>query len=83
MRVRLRAVLLAAACGAGTAACLMPTGGTPVWVDARAGDFWSGKGRLLEVSDDRLRCRVAVRDRALFVHEKWVTCASIHTRRES
>jgi hypothetical protein len=52
-----------------------------VWVDSRAGDFWSGAGILTEVSDDRLRCRVAVRDRALFVHHRWVPCASVHPRR--
>ena len=79
---RLRALLLAALCGIGGAGCLLPNAGTPVWVDGRAGSFWSGKGRLLEVSEDRLRCRVAVRDRALFVHERWVACASVHTRRQ-
>jgi hypothetical protein len=52
-----------------------------VWVDSRAGDFWSGAGMLTEVSEDRLRCRVAVRDRALFVHDRWVACASVHPRR--
>jgi hypothetical protein len=59
----------------------MPNRGTPVWVDARAGSFWSGRGKLLEVSADRQKCLVAVRDRALFVHERWVACASIHERR--
>ena len=81
MRARLRAALLAVLCGVAGSGCLMPDAGTPVWVDARAGRFWSGKGRLLEVTEDSLRCRVTVRDRALFVHEMWVTCASVHTRR--
>lgn len=80
--MRRRVTLLALLCCAGLAGCLMPNAGTPVWVDGRAGDFWSGRGRLLEVSEDRLRCRVAVRDRALFVHERWVPCTSVHTRRE-
>lgn len=70
---------LSALLGAG---CLMPNAGTPVWVDGRAGSFWSGKGLLLEVSEDQLQCRVAVRDRALVVHERWVACSSVHTRRE-
>jgi hypothetical protein len=77
----LRSLVLAGVCGLATAGCLMPRSGTPVWVDARAGDFWSGAGMLIEVSDDRLRCRVAVRDRALFVHDRWVECASVHPRR--
>ena len=60
--------------------CMMPSRGTPVFVDMRAGDFWSGKGLLLEVSEDEQRCRVAVRDRALVVHETWVDCISVHAR---
>jgi len=62
------------------AGCLMPNRGTPVFVDSRTGDYWSGKGLLLEVSPDRYQCRVAVRDRALFVHDKWVPCNSVHDR---
>lgn len=77
-----RRLLLVALCAVAVGGCLMPNGGTPVFVDSRAGSFWSGKGRLLEVSDDRLTCRVAVRDRALVVHERWVPCASVHPRRE-
>ena len=61
--------------------CLMPGAGTPVYVDAWAGKFWSGKGVLLEVSDDQERCRVAVRDRALVVRKLWVKCTSLHPRR--
>jgi hypothetical protein len=77
----LRSLILAAACGLAVAGCLMPTAGTPVWVDSRAGDFWSGAGILTEVSEDKLSCHVAVRDRALFVHHRWVACASVHPRR--
>lgn len=58
--------------------CLMPRRGTPVFVDLRAGDFWSGNGLLLEVSEDRSLCKVAVRDRALMVRKLWVDCAWIH-----
>ena len=58
--------------------CQMPAGGTPVFVDMRAGNFWDGNGKLLEVSDDRQRCYVAVRDRALYVRKMWVDCASVH-----
>ena len=58
----------------------MPNRGTPVFVDGRTGRYWSGKGLLLEVSPDRLRCYVAVRDRALLVRERWVPCSSVHAR---
>lgn len=61
--------------------CTLPQRGTPVFVDARAGLFWSGKGLLVEVSDDESRCKVAVRDRALIVRERWVDCRSVHPRR--
>jgi len=60
-------------------ACLALSG-TPVFVDARTGDYWSGKGLLLTVSPDRTQCQVAVRDRALFVRERWVPCSSVHER---
>ena len=60
--------------------CLMPNRGTPIFVDSRTGDYWSGKGLLLEVSPDRLQCQVAVRDRALFVRQRWVPCGSVHER---
>ena len=76
-RAGLATVLLALLAGG----CLMPNGGTPVFVDSRAGDFWSGKGLLIEVSPDRKQCRVAIRDRALFVHEMWIPCTSVHPRR--
>ena len=58
----------------------MPAKGTPVFVDMRAGDFWSGEGRLLEVSDDQKRCRVALRSRSLVVSERWVDCGHVHAR---
>ena len=58
----------------------MPAKGTPVFIDMRAGDFWSGEGRLLEVSDDQARCRVAVRSRSLVVSERWVDCTHVHAR---
>ena len=61
--------------------CLMPDRGTPVFVDAWAGDFWSGKGLLLEVSEDETRCLVAIRDRALIVSRRWVDCRSVHPRK--
>jgi len=68
---------LAAAVSAG---CMMPNRGTPVFVDVRAGDFWSGEGLLTEVSEDQKRCRVSVRDRALIVRDLWVDCARVHKR---
>ncbi len=70
--------LLAAALFTGVG-CALPAG-TAVFVDIRAGDFWSGKGELLEVSADQRRCRVAVRDRALIPRELWVDCNHIHPR---
>jgi hypothetical protein len=76
MRVRgLRLALLAVLLLAG---CQMPAKGTPVFVDMRAGRFWSGEGLLMEVTDDQKRCYVAVRDRALIVRRMWVDCAYIH-----
>ncbi|MEM7413013.1 MAG: hypothetical protein AAF430_22465 [Myxococcota bacterium] len=65
----------------GTSACLMPTRGTPVFVDSFAGDYWSGEGLLVEVSPDQKQCRVALRDSALIVREEWVACTSVHPRR--
>jgi len=79
----MRRRLVALAClvlATGLAGCLMPTRGTPVFVDGRAGEFWSGRGLLLEVSPDRLRCLVAVRNRALVVRELWVPCVTLHER---
>jgi hypothetical protein len=82
-RVRPAPLLAALGLGASLLGCLMPSKGTPVFVDHRAGSFWSGKALLLEVSEDRLQCKVAIRDRALFVHERWVRCASVHPRSPS
>jgi hypothetical protein len=78
MRARFLAVGLLTALA--TSGCLMPNAGTPVLVDSRAGSFWSGKGMLTEVSHDQKRCKVAVRDRALFVHRRWVDCKTVHPR---
>ncbi len=63
--------------------CLMPTRGTPVFVDARGGDFWSGRGKLTEVSEDQSRCRVAIRDRSLVVLNLWIDCSWVHPRHEN
>ncbi len=60
--------------------CLMPNKGTPVFIDMRAGAFWSGKGLLVEVTPDKQRCRVAVRDRALIVRHVWADCTRVHPR---
>jgi hypothetical protein len=59
--------------------CLLPDG-TPVFVDGRHGKLWSGNGVLLEVSQDQLYCRVAVRNRALVVEKRWVDCRAVHPR---
>jgi len=75
-RIRRAACLLLLLLGG----CLMPGQGTPVFVDMRAGDFWSGKGMLTEVSPDKKRCRVSVRDRALIVHDLWTDCRWVHER---
>ncbi len=61
-------------------ACQLPARGTPVFVDARAGRFWSGVGVLTEVSPDQERCRVSVRDRALIVRDRWLECRFVHAR---
>ena len=73
------ALLMALALGA--SACVwMPSRGTPVLVDHRAGRFWSGRGMLLEVSEDQRSCRVAVRDRSLvFVRRLWTDCTHVHS----
>jgi hypothetical protein len=76
-RSLLAAALLAALASGG---CLLPNGGTPVFVDSRSGSFWSGKAVLTEVSPDQKQCKVAIRDRALFVHRMWVACTTVHPR---
>ena len=64
---------------------MLPVSGTPVHVDMRAGSYWSGQGRLLEVDEAEHRCRVAVRHRTLVVRKEWVNCAFVHamTSRDS
>ena len=62
-------------------ACVIPNKGTPVFVDANEGRFWSGEGMLVEVAPDKLRCRVVVRDRAFVVRDKWVACRNLHPRK--
>ena len=76
LRIRIGLCALLVALGG----CLMPGQGTAVFVDIRAGTFWSGKGMLLEVSPDKTRCKVAVRDRALIVQKMWVDCRWVHER---
>jgi hypothetical protein len=79
-RLRPALVALGLAALATTGCVLMPSRGTPVIVDRRAGRFWSGDGLLLEVSEDRKSCRVAVRDRSLvFVRRLWTDCAHVHS----
>ena len=78
MRELLRAAALLAALA--SSGCLLPNGGTPVFVDSRSGRFWSGKGVLTEVSPDQKRCKVAIRDRALLVSKMWVDCTTVHPR---
>lgn len=56
----------------------MPSRGTRAFIDMRAGDFWTGDGLLLEVSQDQQRCFVAVRDRTWLVQKRWVDCAHVH-----
>ena len=64
----------------GLSGCMLPAKGTRVFVDNRAGSFWSGEAMLTAVSDDDKRCKVSVRDRALFVREMWVDCRHVHPR---
>jgi hypothetical protein len=80
LRRRIACASLLSALALALGGCLMPAQGTPVFVDLRAGDFWSGKGMLLEVAPDKQRCRVVVRDRALIVHELDVDCRWVHER---
>jgi hypothetical protein len=81
MRARRRLVPLTLLLALGALACALPKRGTPVFVDANAGNFWTGEGVLLEVSPDQQRCKVAVRDRALIVRTLWVECKRIHPKR--
>ena len=74
---RLTLLLASSLLGAG---CVMPAQGTPVFVDLRAGKFYSGEGMLHEVSADQERCRVSVRQPSLIVRERWVACRHVHAR---
>lgn len=78
--VRTRWLLLAVLLLLPLSGCLMPNKGTPVFIDMRAGEFWSGRGMLVEVTPDEQRCRVAVRDRALVVRHVWTDCTRVHPR---
>ena len=60
--------------------CVVPAAGTPVFVDMRAGNFWSGEGQLSQVSEDETRCLVSIRGKSLLVSERWVDCATVHPR---
>jgi hypothetical protein len=79
--IRTLAVVTLAISLLGAGGCVLPSKGTRVFVDHRAGSFWSGRGKLIEVSQDQSECRVAVRDRALIVHTMWVECRSVHPRK--
>jgi hypothetical protein len=78
--MRSRCLLLALLFSSLICGCLLPAQGTPVYVDMRAGRFWSGEARLLEVSDDQKRCRVSVRQRTLVVRTLWVHCVHVHAK---
>lgn len=81
-RLRLLGLSLALSLGmAALAGCTLPEKGTPVFVDANAGRFWTGEAVLLEVSPDRERCKIAARDRALIVRTLWVECKRVHPDR--
>ena len=82
MGMRARTLLAALVLGL-SFGCLLPNRGTEVHVDMRAGEFWSGRGRLLEVSEDQTRCRVAVRHRTGYVQTRWVDCKFVHARTAS
>ncbi len=59
----------------------LPTRGTTVYVDRGAGvNLWSGKGVLVEVSEDETQCRVVVRDANLITRNRWVPCRHVHPR---
>ena len=76
--LHVRRGFLALAISLALSGCLLPVEGTPVLVDSLAGEYWSGEARLLEVSGDRQRCRIAARNRSMVVREQWVPCTSVH-----
>ena len=60
--------------------CVMPQG-EQVVLDRRGGNVFAGDAVLLEIAEDGTRCRVAVRNSALFVEKRWVDCRFVHARR--
>lgn len=76
MLARLPLVLALAALASG---CVMPNG-EEVIVSRRAGRAYTGNAVLLEISEDHARCRVAVRNNALFIERRWVDCRHVHSR---
>jgi hypothetical protein len=68
-------VLLALAAGG----CVMPAG-EQVMLDRRGGNVFTGNAVLLEIAENGTRCRVAVRNSALFVEKRWVDCRFVHSR---
>jgi len=79
MRRALLALALAFPASA-AAGCVMPNG-EQVVVDRRGGrDVYTGNAVLLAISDDGTRCRIAVRNNALFVEKRWVDCRFVHAR---
>jgi hypothetical protein len=77
--MRPRAILLIVLLALLAQGCVLPAG-TPIIVDRRAGDYWSGDGVLLEVSQDGTQCHVAVRNDALLVEKRWVACKHVHEK---
>jgi len=74
------AVGLALALAAAAAGCVMPAGEQVVLDRRGMRDAFTGNAVLLEVSADRAKCRVAVRNSALFVERRWVDCRYVHSR---
>ncbi len=67
-------------CAIALSGCL-PRHGTPVFVDYSAAEVWSGKGVLVEVSQDQRECRVVFRDSNLITRNQWVDCRYVHPRK--
>jgi hypothetical protein len=59
--------------------CVMPQG-EQVMLDRRGGNVFTGNAVLLEIAENGTRCRVAVRNSALFVEKRWVDCRFVHSR---
>ena len=79
MRFAPLVIALALVLGVVGAGCVMPAG-QKVAVDRRGGPVFTGNGVLLEMTADRSKCRVAVRNNALFVERRWVDCRYVHAR---